>query len=339
MARNGSGVMSIPSPDFVAGTVISSTDTDANNADIVAEITNSIAADGQTTISADIPFNAKKITGLAAGVAATDAANLAQIQAEGYIWCGVMTGTKNAGILTPAPAIAAYIAGMRFAWLASANVNDSTMTVAISGLSTIAVQNDLSALASGDHAANKLYVGIMDTTSTIQIQRHADVSGGSSVTLGTPVVTTSGTSIDITNISSGAKRIDITLDEMSTNGTSIGLIQIGPVAAPETSGYTGAGVTIRNAASTLAVSATDGFLLGGTWAAADLFSGVISLVLQNSSTNVWCASGSLGTTSANRIHFCGGAKPLAGELTQIRLTTQGGSDAFDNGAMNIVVTV
>ncbi len=56
MARNGSGTMSVAYPDFVAGTTISSDQVDANFATIVAEITNSIAADGQTTASQRIPF-------------------------------------------------------------------------------------------------------------------------------------------------------------------------------------------------------------------------------------------------------------------------------------------
>jgi len=85
------------------------------------------------------------------------------------IWCGVATGTADAITLTPAVAITAYAIGQRFAWLASASPNTGPMTVAISGLSTIAAQNDGSALAAGEHVANKLYIGVLDTASTIQI--------------------------------------------------------------------------------------------------------------------------------------------------------------------------
>jgi hypothetical protein len=55
--------------------------------------------------------------------------------------------------------------------MASSNVNTGAMTVAISGLSTIAAQNDGSALAAGDHAANKMYMGVLNTTSIMQIMR------------------------------------------------------------------------------------------------------------------------------------------------------------------------
>lgn len=171
MARDGNGTYTNPYPDFVAGTTISSDQVDANNADIATALTKSIAVDGQTTVTASIPMNSKKFTGLGAGSAAADSANLGQIQAEAYIWCGTMTGTADAGVLTPTPAITAYAAGQRFVWMASANANTTAMTIAISGLTTIAVQNDGAALAAGDHAADTMYVGILDTTSTIQIDR------------------------------------------------------------------------------------------------------------------------------------------------------------------------
>ena len=174
MARNGSGVYTNPYPNFVAGTVISSTEVDANNDEMGTALTGSIAADGQTTITANLPMSTYKFTGLGAGSASTDSANLGQVQASAYIWCGTMGGTADAGTLSPTPAITAYAAGQRFAWKASTNVNTGAMTVAISGLTTIAVQSDRAALAAGDHVASDIYVGILDTTSTMQIMKFAD---------------------------------------------------------------------------------------------------------------------------------------------------------------------
>ena len=173
MARDGAGNMTIPTPDFVAGTTISSSEVDANNADIVAELTNSIACDGQSVITANIPVAGFKLTGLGVGSAATDSANLGQAQAQAYIWCGTAGGTADAITLSPSPAITAYAAGQTFRWKASANANTGAMTVAISGLTTIAAQSDLSALSAGDHEANAIYEGTLDTTSTIQIKKIA----------------------------------------------------------------------------------------------------------------------------------------------------------------------
>ena len=55
MARNGAGVYTNPYPNFVAGTVISSTEVDANNGQMATALTLSIAADGQTTVTANLP--------------------------------------------------------------------------------------------------------------------------------------------------------------------------------------------------------------------------------------------------------------------------------------------
>mgnify|MGYP003671144781 CR=1 FL=1 len=188
MARNGSGVYSNPYPNFVAGTTISSDQVDANNTQMATALTQSIAVDGQSTVTGNIPMSSKKFTGLAVGSASTDSLTLGQAQAEAFIWCGTMTGSADAGALSPTPAITAYAAGQRFAWKASTSANTGAMTVAISGLSTIAVQNDRAALAAGIHAASDIFMGILDTASTIQIMKVAndatagDVVGPSSAT-------------------------------------------------------------------------------------------------------------------------------------------------------------
>jgi hypothetical protein len=162
MARNGSGVMSIPYPSFVANTTIQSSQVNSDFSTIVDEITNSIAADGQTTITQNIPFNSKKITGLGAGTARTDAASLATVQDGAVIWCGTAGGTADALTLSPSPAITAYAAGQVFRFKSGASANTGASTVSVSGLTAIAIQNDGSALASGDIAANKWFEVLYD---------------------------------------------------------------------------------------------------------------------------------------------------------------------------------
>jgi len=188
MARDGSGVYSNPYPNFVAGTVISSTEVDANNAAMGTALTGSIAADGQTTVTGNLPMATYKFTGLGAGAASTDSANLGQVQAGAYIWCGTMGGAADAGTLSPTPAITAYAAGQRFAWKASTNTNTGAMTIAISGLATIAAQSDRTALAAGDHVASDIYVGILDTTSTMQIMKFAPTSVSAATTSAAGIV-------------------------------------------------------------------------------------------------------------------------------------------------------
>ena len=55
----------------------------------------------------------------------------------------------------------------------------------------------------------------------------------------TAQASTSGTAIDFTGIPSWVKRITVMLDGVSTNGTSIPLIQLGDSGGIETTGYVG----------------------------------------------------------------------------------------------------
>ena len=184
MARNGSGSYTNPYPNFVAGTVISSDQVDANNSAIATALTQSIAVDGQSTVTGNIPMSSKKFTGLTVGSASTDSVTFGQVQASAYVWCGTMAGSADAGTLAPTPAITAYAAGQRFFWKASTSSNTGAMTVAISGLSTIAMQSDRAALAAGDHVASDIYMGILDTTSTMQIMKIADAPAASTTVAG-----------------------------------------------------------------------------------------------------------------------------------------------------------
>jgi hypothetical protein len=147
MARDGSGNYSNPYPDFVSGTVINSTQVDDNNAAIATALTQSIAVDGQTTITANLPMSNFKHTGVAAGVALTEYADVKSVQNATYIDCGTAGGTANALTLSPSPAITAYVAGQVFRFKAGASPSSSAATVAVSGLTATAIQLDGAALS------------------------------------------------------------------------------------------------------------------------------------------------------------------------------------------------
>ena len=61
-------------------------------------------------------------------------------------------------------------------WMASGSTNTTATTVAISGLTAIALQDNGAALTAGQHAAGKMFMGILNTTSTVQIMQ-VQVSG------------------------------------------------------------------------------------------------------------------------------------------------------------------
>ena len=80
MAFNGSGTYTLPAGNpVVTGTTISSSTTNTTNSDIATALTNCITRDGQSTPSANLPMNAKKLTGLAAGTSAGDSVRYEQV--------------------------------------------------------------------------------------------------------------------------------------------------------------------------------------------------------------------------------------------------------------------
>jgi hypothetical protein len=164
MSRDGSGNYSLyPTGNPVTtNTTISSTWANGTLNDLATAMTQSVSADGQTTITGNLKMGTNKLTGLGAGSAATDSANLGQVAAQAYIWCGTAGGTANALTLAPSPSIAAYAAGQVFRFKSSASGNSAATTVAVSGLSTQAVQNQGTALAGGEIEALKWYQVLYD---------------------------------------------------------------------------------------------------------------------------------------------------------------------------------
>ena len=226
MARNGSGTYTNPYPNFVSGTVISSTEVDTNNSQIATALTQSIAVDGQSVVTADLPLATHKFTGMKVGTAATDSLTLGQAQAEAFVWCGTATGSADAIVLTPSPPITAYAAGQRFVWMASSLTNTTATTVAISGLSAIALQDNGAALTAGQHAASKMFMGILNTTSTVQIMQ-VQVSGTDPLIVTSLTVTGDATIGDDLTLLSDAAVLgfgvdsDVTLRHMHDTGLSL----------------------------------------------------------------------------------------------------------------------
>lgn len=101
MSRNGSGTYSLPAGNpVVTGTTVSTTWANTTLSDIATALTGSIAADGQTPVTANIPMNSKKITGLAAGTTSGDALSYGQgsmgpISGTTGTFSGAVSGTTG----------------------------------------------------------------------------------------------------------------------------------------------------------------------------------------------------------------------------------------------------
>ena len=150
-------------------------------------------------------------------------------------------------------------------------------------------------------------------------------------------VTASGTAIDFTGIPSWVKRVTVMFNGVSlaTGGTANNsvIVQIGYSGGLlTTSSYLGATTALGAAAST--TQYTTGFLVETTPANTRAYQG--NMVLTNVSGNGWTEVHTIGDSSTTRSHVGGGYASLAGVLTQVRITTQGGTDTFDAGSINIL---
>ena len=152
------------------------------------------------------------------------------------------------------------------------------------------------------------------------------------LTSGTAVATTSGTAIDLTGIPSWAKRVTVMIAGVKQNnsggnpfkfrlGTSGGIVSSGYVGS---AGYFGGGPA--------SVSSSDGFDISfdtNTW----VYSG--SLVLTNVSGNVWVGAGTFGQNQGYQFIACAYIN-LGAALTQVRFTTNNGTNTFTAGSINIM---
>jgi hypothetical protein len=153
------------------------------------------------------------------------------------------------------------------------------------------------------------------------------------LTSGTAVASTSGTSIDFTGIPSWVKRITVMFNGVSTNGTSLPLIQLGDSGGVENTGYISVSGLIYGATPATA-SSTAGFIINSNLAT-NTHSGAITISLLGS--NGWTCQGSVcGTVNANQSITVTGFKTLSDVLDRIRITTVNGTDTFDAGSINIL---
>jgi hypothetical protein len=166
MARDGAGNFSLPYPDFVAGTTIESAQADANNSDIATALTASLAKDGQTVPTANLPMGGFKHTGVAAASALTHYARADQVVAS-VLDYAIDTGTATAYAIAPTPGILAYVVGQRFAFKATNANSGADPTLAVNTLTAgIIYWPNGDSLAAGDIPASAQIVVQVATVTT-----------------------------------------------------------------------------------------------------------------------------------------------------------------------------
>lgn len=147
-------------------------------------------------------------------------------------------------------------------------------------------------------------------------------------------VAAAGTSIDFAGIPSGVKRIVVSVADLSTNGASVPVLQLGTSGGMATAGYTG-GVQFN--AAYAAAGAGFPFIAPAAHAASGVYTGTITLTLLDPSANIWVGTGVVAqTNTATALSISAASKTLSGVLTSLRITSTSGADAFDSGKINIL---
>jgi hypothetical protein len=200
-------------------------------------------------------------------------------------------------------------------------LNTTTGTITTLNSTTGTITN-LSTTLAGDFT-------ISQGTGTIGVAKVTPSQLSQPLTLATAVASTSGTAIDFTGIPSWVKKVAVIFNGVSTNGTSIPIIQLGTGSTSyTTSGYIGSSAT-----NTVVTNTPTGMGLSGFGASAYTRLGIINIT--NISANTWVGSGVLGDTGTD-LHFMGSRISLGAALTAVRITTVNGTDTFDAGSINIM---
>ena len=164
MSYNGSGVFTINTggQPVITGTTISSTVFNNLTADLATGLTTALTKDGQSTPTANIGMGAFKITNLAAGTVASDAARLDQVQGGAATFITVAGTDTLTG--TVVPALSAYATGNQFSFLV-ANTNTGAVTINVDGIGSKAItRTGATALVAGDMVAGQAVEIIYDGT-------------------------------------------------------------------------------------------------------------------------------------------------------------------------------
>jgi len=178
MARNGSGSYSLPQAALANGTTADATVVQSNFDDIATALTGSMAKDGQTVPTANLPMGGYKHTGVSDGNARTQYASLGQLQ-DGAAFYAAAGGTADAITAAITPAITAYAIGQTFRIKTGAGANTGAVTLNVNGVGAGAVKwPDDTALVAGDLPASAMVeVTCQATTPVFHLMSGVRVGG------------------------------------------------------------------------------------------------------------------------------------------------------------------
>lgn len=171
MPFNGSGVYTAPSlpgsfnPAQVGG---NATPTDWNTLlqDIQTALSTTVTRDGQSTITANIPMNSHKLTGLANGSNLQDSVAVSQVQ-QGALEYATVGGTGDAVTLTLSPVPSALVVGQAIRFIVG-TTNTTGVTLNVNSLGAGDLKwPDGSALTAGQLVAGSMVEVLVKSVSPL----------------------------------------------------------------------------------------------------------------------------------------------------------------------------
>lgn len=179
----------------------------------------------------------------------------------------------------------------------------------------------------------------LDAASQVEVNTMTETTAGLTpnhnlIVLSTQQTTTSGTAITFSSIPAGVRKIHIMFSGVSSSGTSDWIIQLGDAGGVEPTGYLGSVCTTTTATPAID-NPTAGFGVTATTIAGMILHGTATLTLMNAATFTWACTSIVGHSNAATHSTGAGVKSLTAELDRVVITTVGGADTFDAGAINI----
>ena len=208
------------------------------------------------------------------------------------------------------------------------SVTSTTFVGALTGnatnvTGTVAVANGGTGLTSVGSSGN-----VLTSNGTAWV---SSAPSGGGFTLGTPVNTTSGSSVTFTGIPSTAKIIFLNFVAVSLGGADSIRVRLGTSSSVETTGYAVMRLQAGVANTTFSNNSTTSFPINA--GNGNLYNGIYTFSLENATNNTWTVKANIGGDS-NVMNVLAGSKSLSSVLNQIEISNASGT-AFSAGQINI----
>lgn len=299
-----------------AGTAITVAEHDAHDEDLGDGLTNCICRDGQSTITADIPFSSQKATNVGAAAARTQWVRADQLQDGDLTWGGTSTGSSNAYVMSLTPAITAYAAGMRISFVANhTNSGAATLNINSVGATAIKKGDGTVALAANDIVSGSLIEVVYETTGGAHFRLVGSQGLATSSSPTFAGLTLSGLSASLPVFTDGSKLL-VSKSAADTRSA---------ISAPNIDGSD--------------LTGANGIAFGASWTPTLTASGSMTVTSQTIDDAAWVRIGpyilfsltaryTLGGTTSNYIYI---PAPVAGTAHDVNVAFKTAADANGTG--------